>query len=33
MRHADRHMYIDKQRQKEKLAQPDKSANVINLKS
>ena len=30
MRHADRHMYIDKQRHKEKLAQSD---NIIKLTS
>jgi len=33
MHHADRHMYIDKQRQKEKLAQPDQSYNIIKLTS
>jgi hypothetical protein len=31
--HADRHMYIDKQRHKEKLAQPDRSDNIIKLTS
>ncbi len=33
MRHADRHMYIDKQRHKEKLAQLDQSDNIIKLTS
>ncbi len=33
MRHADRHMYIDKQRHKEKLAQPDQPVNIIKLTS
>jgi diguanylate cyclase (GGDEF)-like protein len=33
MRHADHHMYVNKQRGKEKLTQPDRPDNVINLKS
>ena len=33
MRHADHHMYANKQRGKEKLTQPDRPDNVINLKS
>ena len=33
MRHADHHMYVNKQRSKEKITQPDRPDNVINLKS